>query len=69
MKILALDSNGYMTICLCSENRRGKDCNHILHQNNKETKEEFFDRVIEFKSRSNNTQNNIFCDLTQPYIT
>jgi len=48
MKVLAVNIYGDMTYCTCPPELRGKGrCNHIAHQNQGETPQEFCDRVSE----------------------
>ena len=45
-KVLALNVNGNMTYCTCPPELRGKGrCNHIEHQYEGETPQEFVSRV------------------------
>ena len=47
-RVLALNTDGQLTYCTAPEELRGKGrCNHIFHQNNGESKEDFLKRVSE----------------------
>ena len=49
-KVLALNTSGNLTYCTCPPELRGKGrCNHIAHQENNETAEEFVRRIESIK--------------------
>lgn len=49
-KVLALNTSGNLTYCTCPPELRGKGrCNHITHQENNETTEEFVKRIESIK--------------------
>lgn len=46
IKVLALTKDGNMTYCTASPKERGKRrCNHIAHQKDNESQEQFIDRI------------------------
>lgn len=46
MKVLAMTTDGKLTYCIASPENRGKGrCNHVAHQNNGETNEDFVKRI------------------------
>lgn len=53
-KVLALNTDGQLTYCTAPEELRGKGrCNHIFHQNNGESKEDFLKRVSNMVDTNN----------------
>ena len=54
-KVLALNTDGQLTYCTAPEELRGKGrCNHIFHQNNGESKEDFMQMLSEPKEYGTN---------------
>ena len=46
MKVLAINTNGDITYCTCPPDERGKGrCNHVDHQRDGETNQEFIERI------------------------
>ncbi len=51
-KVLALNKDGRMTYCTCSPEERGKGrCNHVVHQKDGESMEDFTKRCANYKSK------------------
>lgn len=49
MRVLALNTEGKLTYCTCAPDQRGKGrCNHVAHQMENESPEEFCERVSKF---------------------
>ena len=60
MKVLALTEDGRLTYCTCSPEQRGKGrCNHISHQEERESPEEFVARINQISNeiQKDNVQN------------
>lgn len=70
LKVLALNKEGELTWCTANEENRGKGrCNHVSHQNQNESSEEFMERIqgILIENNINTEKDNLNKDFKDFY--